>query len=403
MKVAIHLMSPAFGGTEVRAFEVLLRFPQYKYFLLIPRNLKWNLMKSILRLGLKRDYLKVLKNSIELKDFNLCCGTLHRLIDLINYRRYVEKLAERLGADLIYLIRQPSYFYLTGHELSPLRWVQIEQGSLPVGSLVTEEGYGLKLYLKNASLNGISRQIALSSYARLFVSNYLSFLGVENLTVSYSVPYEREKVGIKANFTVIEPGNAVDECPYSGWEKVYDVIFHSRIDRMKGIFDFLIAIKYLTKLRGSIRAVIVGSANEEVAKEVMKYAVNLGVAKNIEFRFNARSDEVLRLLTSAKVFIYPTRYDAFSLAVLESLSCGTPVVAYGIPAIRFNYAKTKAVIKVKPLDIRGLVDKTYELLRSGEWERLSKEGVQFSKRYTWDSVAKSEWNALERIAAKSLQ
>jgi len=181
-------MSPAFGGTEVRAFEVLLRFPQDKYFLLIPRNLKWNLVKSILRLGLKRDYLKVLKNSIELKDVNLCC-----LINLINYRRYVEKLAERLGADLIYLIRQPSYFYLTGHELSPLRWVQIEQGSLPVGSLVTEEGYGLELYLKNASLNGISRQIALSSYARLFVSNYLSFLGVENLTVSYSVPYERRR------------------------------------------------------------------------------------------------------------------------------------------------------------------------------------------------------------------
>jgi len=394
-------MSPAFGGTEVRAFEVLLRFPQGKYFLLMPRNLKWNLMKSVLRLGLKRDYLKVLRNSIELKDFSLFCDSLYCLINLINYRSYVEKLAEGLGTDLIYLIRQPSYFYLTGHELSPLRWVQIEQGSLPVGSLVTEEGHGLKLYLKNASLNGISRQIALSSYVRLFVSNYLSFLGMENLTVSYSVPYEREKVGIKANFTVIEPGNGVDECPYTGWEKVYDVIFHSKIDRIKGIFDFLIAIKYLTKLRGNIRAVIVGNANEEVAKEVIKYAADLGVAKNIEFRFNARSDEVLRLLASAKVFMYPTRFDSFSLVVLESLSCGTPVVAYGIPAIKFTYAKTKAVIKVKPLDIKGLVDKTYELLRDGEWERLSKEGIQFSKRYTWDSVAKSEWKALERIAIKS--
>jgi len=130
----------------------------------------------------------------------------------------------------------------------------------------------------------------------------------------------------------------------------------------------------------------------------MSYAADLGVAKNIEFRFNASSDEVLRLLASSKAFIYPTRFDAFPLVVLESLSCGTPVVAYDIPAIRFNYAGTRAVIRVRPLDVKGLVNETYELLRSGDWDRLGREGVKFSKRFTWDNVARAEWSALERIA-----
>ena len=58
--------------------------------------------------------------------------------------------------------------------------------------------------------------------------------------------------------------------------------------------------------------------------EVMSYAADLGVARNIEFRFNASSDEVLRLLASSKAFVYPTRFDAFPLVVLELLSCGTP-------------------------------------------------------------------------------
>jgi glycosyltransferase involved in cell wall biosynthesis len=197
---------------------------------------------------------------------------------------------------------------------------------------------------------------------------------------------------------VLNPGNGVNECPYVGLEKAYDVIFHARIERLKGVFDFIAAVKGLAKLKKDVKAIVVGRASESMAKEVMSYAADLGVAENIEFRFNASSDEVLRLLASSKAFVYPTRTDAFPLVVLESLSCATPVVAYDIPAIRFNYAGTRAVIRVRPLDIKGLVNETYELLRSGDWDRLGREGVEFSKGFTWDNVARAEWRALERIA-----
>ena len=86
--------------------------------------------------------------------------------------------------------------------------------------------------------------------------------------------------------------------------------------------------------------------------------------------------------------------------MLESLSCGTPVVAYDIPAIRFNYAGTRAVIRVRPLDVKGLVNETYELLRGGDLDRLGREGVEFSKGFMWDNVARVEWNTLERICRK---
>jgi len=178
---------------------------------------------------------------------------------------------------------------------------------------------------------------------------------------------------------VLNPGNGVNECPYVGLEKAYDVIFHARIERLKGVFDFIAAVKGLSKLKEDVKAVVVGSAGKEMAKEVMSYAADLDLAKNIEFRFNASSDEVLRLLASSKAFIYPTRSDAFPLVVLESLSCGTPVVAYDIPAIRFNYAGTRAVIRVRPLDVKGLVNETYELLRGGDLDRLGREGVEFSR------------------------
>jgi hypothetical protein len=66
--------------------------------------------------------------------------------------------------------------------------------------------------------------------------------------------------------------------------------------------------------------------------------------------------------------------------------------------MKFDYAETRAVIRVRSLDIKGPVNETYGLLRSGEWDTLGREGIKNSKGFTWDDVARAEWRALEGIA-----
>jgi glycosyltransferase involved in cell wall biosynthesis len=394
LKVAIYFIPPVLlGGGEIRTLEVLSRLPKDSYVLLAPRNVKERAVEAAVRLGLREELVNILREAYELRDYK--CGN---MLCSIGYRRYVERVAEGLGADLIYTpFEGPGADHFIGHGMSPVRWVRLLQGSLPVGSLVTEDGSGLRLFLKVAKLNGIGIAKALGNYAKLWLIGRVS-AGMKTLAVSASIPYEFNKVGIMIDATVLNPGNGVKACPYVGLEKAYDVIFHARIERLKGVFDFIAAVKGLSKLKKDVRAVVVGSASESMAKGVMSYAADLGVAENIEFRFNASSDEVLRLLASSKAFVYPTRGDTFGLVVLESLSCGTPVVAYDIPAIRFNYASTRAVVRVRPLDVKGLVNETYELLGGGELDRLGREGIEFSRGFAWDEVARAEWRALERIA-----
>jgi len=387
--------SDTMGGSEIRTLEVLSRFPKGSYVLLAPRNVKERAVEAAVRLGLREELVNILREAYELRDYK--CGN---TLCSIGYRRYVERVAEGLGADLIYTpFEGPRADHFIGYNMSPVRWARLLQASLGVGSLVTEDGSGVRLYLKVAKVNGIGTMTALRHYARLWLINYATF-DMEALAVSASIPYELNKVGIRRRAIVLDPGNGVNGCPYVGIGKTYDVIFYARIERLKGVFDFIAAVRGLAKLKKDVKAIVVGSASKEMAKEVMSYAADLGVAKNIEFRFNLKREENLRLLASSKAFIYPSRADAFPLVVLESLSCGTPVVAYDIPAIRFNYAGTRAVIRVRPLDVKGLVNETYELLRGGELDRLGREGVEFSKGFTWDNVARAEWNALERIVEK---
>jgi glycosyltransferase involved in cell wall biosynthesis len=396
LKVAVYFIPPVLlGGGEIRTLEVLSRLPKDSYVLLAPRNVKERAVEAAVRLGLREELVNILREAYELRDYK--CGN---MLCSIGYRRYVERVAEGLGADLIYTpFEGPRADHFIGYNMSPVRWARLLQASLGVGSLVTEDGSGVRLYLKVAKVNGIGTMTALRHYARLWLINYATF-DMEALAVSASIPYELNKVGIRRRAIVLDPGNGVNGCPYVGIGKTYDVIFYARIERLKGAFDFIAAVRGLSKLKEDVKAIVVGSASKEMAEEVMRYAADLGVASNIEFRFNLKREENLRLLASSKAFIYPTRADAFPLVVLESLSCGTPVVAYDIPAIRFNYAGTRAVIRVRPLDVKGLVEETYELLRSGDWDKLGREGVEFSKRFTWDNVARAEWNALERIVEK---
>ncbi|MGC8593874.1 MAG: glycosyltransferase, partial [Nitrososphaeria archaeon] len=102
------------------------------------------------------------------------------------------------------------------------------------------------------------------------------------------------------------------------------------------------------------------------------------------------------ILKRSKVFVYPSRLDSFALVVLESLSCGTPVVSYSIPAIRMNYL-TEAVVKVKPLDVDSLIEESENILKNEKWVELGKAGKEYASKYSWEKVAASEWRILEKI------
>jgi Glycosyltransferase len=92
----------------------------------------------------------------------------------------------------------------------------------------------------------------------------------------------------------------------------------------------------LVRWRRNIKALVMGFGGGDMAVRTRRIASELGIAGNVEFRFNVPRDEAMRLLAQSKLVIYPTRLDAFPLSVLEALSCGTPVIAYAIPAIRFR-------------------------------------------------------------------
>jgi len=392
MEIAIFTHVDSLSGGNYRVANVLRFFPRGKYVLLMPRNRKYAFIDVLTRFGSNSNaLLNIISDAYELRDYYCKDIPCH-----IKYGYYVGKVVKELGVDILYFPHEHAYLPL-GFKASNTKWTELLQLTPVIGSLTVEEGSGFSLFMKNLRVNfnyGFFKILKGYIRFRLFT------LAVHNtpiLAVSKSIPYELEKLGVKVDVRVIDPGVGVDPCPFSGLDRVFDVAFFARITPEKGVFDFLRVVANLVRWRRNIKALVMGFAGDEMAVKVREMAGELGIAGNVEFRFNTPRDEAMRLLAQSKLVIYPTRLDAFPLSVLEALSCGTPVIAYAIPAIRFNYADTRAVIKTKPLDIEEMTRMAIETLESDAWRELGREAVEFTRKYTWENAAKTEWDTLQSI------
>ena len=189
------------------------------------------------------------------------------------------------------------------------------------------------------------------------------------------------KYGVKTK--VYKPGNGFDEELFK-FRKVRGksnyAVFYARLVPQKGLYELpKIASKLDSKL------VVCGKLYNESDRKILE-------KENIEYKGYLPYDELYKTVANAKVLIYPSHQDGFSLVVLDTLALGTSVVAYDIPAIRFVYEGLKPVKIVREFDTEAMAKVANEVLRMSEDEYEKEhedESVKsFLKLHNWDNVVK---------------
>lgn len=203
---------------------------------------------------------------------------------------------------------------------------------------------------------------------------------------------------------VFVSGNAVDtksigDVAPSECLKFYDAVFVGRISKEKGVFDLVEAWKKVVKVKGNAKLLIVGSGLE---LKLLRNTVALsGLEKNV-FVMGRCTDTVLfRLLKQSKVFVFPSLFEGWGISVAEALSCGLPVVAYDIPALREVFGNCRSVFLVPVKDIDGLASRILEVLGKNFWtyESLSFAARSYVKRFSWEKVATRDLEILRLLCA----
>ena len=114
------------------------------------------------------------------------------------------------------------------------------------------------------------------------------------------------------------------------------VLFVGRLEPLKGVDILLRAVAQLERASAT-RTVIVGGdqADAEMAR-LRALCGDLGIAERVSFQGRMAQQELPLYYSAADVSVIPSYYESFGLVALESMACGTPVIASrvgGLPTI----------------------------------------------------------------------
>jgi glycosyltransferase involved in cell wall biosynthesis len=108
------------------------------------------------------------------------------------------------------------------------------------------------------------------------------------------------------------------------------LVFFGRVDSRKGIYDLLHAFALVLRQHPGLRMDIAGTGPDETAARHLADALHLSAS--VTWHGSLSEPDLLRLIERRKVLVYPSRADAYPLAVLEAIALGLDVVLCDIPA-----------------------------------------------------------------------
>lgn len=170
----------------------------------------------------------------------------------------------------------------------------------------------------------------------------------------------------------------------------------NELDR-KGYGTLVAALSSLPDPR--IKVVAVGRYN---VREATRRAAAAGVAERIVFR--PASSDIAWFHSACDVFVLPTQYEAFSLAILEALGSGLPVITSGVPGARDAIQEgANGLLVEAPDDWQSLRDSMIRLSEPGLRSRLSLQASNSVTKYQWPRIMSQYEEILETHSAPSVR
>ena len=118
------------------------------------------------------------------------------------------------------------------------------------------------------------------------------------------------------------------------------LLFVGRIDPLKGIDRLLTALPGLDT-RQNLKLLVIGGDEDSLpeVERLQRLSLSLHIQDSVTFAGIVDQKELPLYYSAADVCIIPSYYESFGLVALESLACGTPIVATKVGCIE-NVVKT---------------------------------------------------------------
>jgi len=299
---------PTFGIFVEEQIKFLKKYCDIKvvapvpYFPNIPISSKWKKYSEISHY-VKRNDIEIYHPRFPLFPKNI----LRNKIGLLMYyttRKLVKKIKNKWNFDLIHAhFSQPSGIAAVkiSRDLNVPLIISEHYGKFHID--IKKNSFLRKQILK--TINQSKRIIAVSER----ISNDLKSLNIKS-----------EKISVIPNGVDIEKFPLVQ----MKREKKHNILSIGHLVELKGYQILIQSIKILKEKYKNIHLTIIGEG--EYRKSLEALITNLNLSKHIELIGYIPNDKLNLYLQNSDIYVHPSFFESFSIAVIEALASGLPVV-----------------------------------------------------------------------------
>ena len=178
------------------------------------------------------------------------------------------------------------------------------------------------------------------------------------------------------------------------------ILFMSRIEPKKGLDLLIPALESILGSGIEFHFILAGSNPQDADYETrIKVQIhNSSLAKYTTITGFVSGDSKVELLTKADLFVLPSYYENFGIAVAEAMAAGVPVVISDRIHIAEDIQQAEAGW-VGPLEVGAIANSIKSaLLNPQERQRRGLNGQEYAKKhYNWEAIAQQTIDAYQQI------
>ena len=181
------------------------------------------------------------------------------------------------------------------------------------------------------------------------------------------------------------------------------LLYFGRIDIYgKGLDTLLDGYAEFVRSNPDIKLVIAGDGRDRKKFEAMIRRMPDQARKNIEMPGWISDDEKAEVIGKAISVIFPSRHEVQSIAVLEAMACGKPVIASNIQEFAY-VTDIGSGILFRTGDPSALAEAMKKILRSSDRRAMGQKGRDWVRNFTWDRIALQYEKFLQDVISRENQ
>ncbi len=173
------------------------------------------------------------------------------------------------------------------------------------------------------------------------------------------------------------------------------VLYVGRLEWRKGIGTLLYAFRLVNEKNPDTRLYIIGGGNSKTTKQldapekVRLHALiqKLGLTRKVKFLGPKEQKKLYLYYGAADVCVVPSYYEFFGIVPLESMACGTPVVASKTGGLKYTVLDEATGYLAKTRDAKSFSEKIDLVLSKGKKSFTKACLARIEENFLWQDTA----------------